>query len=80
MALNDRKIINIIMDECRSVDERCRGYRRELVEVVADIVATERQHRIQGTNIQQKIADKCNSTGRFLAENRARDKNGRGGF
>lgn len=74
MPLNDRTIIRIILDECGSIEERCKGYRQELVEVVADIVSAERQHRVQGTNIQQKISDKCNAMGRFLAEKRAQIK------
>lgn len=70
MPLNERKIINIIFKEARTIEERCDGYKEELVEVIADIITAERQHRVTGTNIQQKIIDKCNSTGRFLAEKR----------
>jgi hypothetical protein len=70
MPLNERKIISIILDECKTVEERCEGYREELVEVITDIIATERQHRVQGTNVQQRISDKCNAAGRFLAEKR----------
>ena len=68
--MNDKRIINIILEQCKIVDERCNGYRRELAETIADIVTAERQHRIQGTNIQQKVSDKCNAAGRFLAERR----------
>lgn len=70
MPLNERKIIEIMLDECKQVEERCPGYRAEIIEVVSDIITAERQHRVQGTNIQQKINEKCNATGRFLAENR----------
>ncbi len=76
MPLNERKIITIILDECQTIEERCDGYREELVEVVTDIITAERQHRVQGTNIQQKINDKCNSVGRFLAEKRSHNKVG----
>ena len=71
MPLNERKIISIILNECNAVEERCRGYREALVEAVTDIITAERQHRVQGTNIQQKVNDKCSATGRFLAECRA---------
>ena len=74
MPLNERKIIGIILDECQNVGERCDGYREELMEVVTDIITAERQHSVQGTNIQQKINDKCNATGRFLAEKRRQGK------
>ena len=67
MPLNDRKIITIILDECESIEDRCDGYREELVETITEIIALERQHRVQGTNIQQKINDKCNAAGNFLA-------------
>lgn len=68
MPLNERKIIGIILDECKTIEERCNGYREELVEVVTDIITLERQHRVQSMNIQQKINDICNTAGRFLAE------------
>jgi hypothetical protein len=74
MPLNERKIINIILDECKELEPRCEGYQEELIEILTDIVTAERQHRVQGTNIQQKINDKCNAAGRFLAEKRAQAK------
>lgn len=73
MPLNDRKIISIILEECRGIEERCEGYREEIIGVVSDIVEYERQHRVQGTNIQKKINDKCNAAARFLSEKRGRD-------
>jgi len=70
VPLNERKIISIILDEAKTVEERCGGYKEELIEVITDIITAERQHRVAGTNIQQKISDKCNTIGRFLAEKR----------
>lgn len=70
MPLNERKIITILLDECKTIEERCKGYQEELVELISEIITAERQHRIQGTNIQQKISDRCNAAGKFLAENR----------
>ena len=72
MPLNERKIVNIILDECKTIEERCKGYKEELVAVIIDIITAERQHRVQGTNIQQQINDKCNATGHFLAERRSK--------
>jgi len=77
MPINERKIINIIFDECKSIEERCQGYREELIELIGDITTTERQHRVQGTNVQQRISDKCNAAGRFLAEKRGAPESGR---
>jgi hypothetical protein len=79
MPLNERKIVGIVLDECKDIEERCEGYRDELVEVVSEIITAERQHRVKGTNIQQKIIDKCNSAGRFLAEKRGQTSSEGGG-
>lgn len=74
MPLNEKKIISIILDECKGIEERCEGYQEELIDVITDIITNERQHRVQGTNIQKKINDKCNTVGRFLAEQRGQVK------
>lgn len=70
MPLNEKKIISIILEECKKVSARCKGYREELIESIGDIVQLEQQNRTHGTNIQQKVTDKCNATGHFLAEHR----------
>lgn len=70
MPLNEKKIISIILEEAKGVDERCEGYRDEIVNVISDIIEAERGHRIQGTNIQQKITEKCSAAGYFLAKQR----------
>jgi len=69
VPLNDRKIINIILNECKSLEERCDGYREEIRETIVEIITAERQHRVQGTNIQQKINGTCQAVGDFLASN-----------
>ncbi|MCY4384868.1 MAG: hypothetical protein OXE44_17180 [Nitrospinae bacterium] len=74
MPLNERKIIGIILDECNTVEERCDGYREELIDSITDIITLERQHLVQGTNIQQKVNDKCNAAGLFLTEKRSQDE------
>jgi hypothetical protein len=74
MPLIQKKIVSIIFDQCKNLDERCRGYRDEISNTITDILELERQHRIRSINIQQKINDKCDATGRFLAENIAPDK------
>jgi len=66
MPLNQKKIVSIIVKQCKKVEERCPGYRDEVFNVIADIVQYEGQHRIRGTNIQKKINDKCQATGQFL--------------
>ena len=73
MPLNDRKIISIILEECGGIDERCDGYREELIEVISEILEYERAHRVAATNIQKKINDKFNATARFLATQRGQE-------
>jgi hypothetical protein len=70
MPVNDRKVINIVLDQTKKVEERCPGYRAALIDAIADIMAAERQHRVQGTAIQRKVSDKCSAVGTFLLEGR----------
>ena len=70
MPLNSKKTISIILEQCNGIEERCRGYREEIIEVITDILAYERSHRVSHTTIQKKINDKCNATARFLATQR----------
>lgn len=73
MPLIQKKIVSIISNQCQNLEKRCDGYRKEIFNIVAEILALERQHRIRAINIQQKINDKCDATGRFLAKNIAPD-------
>lgn len=70
MPLNDKKIITIILEQCAGIEERCNGYREEIVEVISDILEYERGHRVSATNIQKKINDKCDAAARLLTERR----------
>lgn len=73
VPLKNKKIISIILKQCEKVEERCNGYREELIEVITEIISYERGHRVSATNIQKKINDKFNATGRFLAKQRGHD-------
>ncbi len=73
MPLNDRKIISIILEQCAEIEERCEGYKEEIIEVISEILVYERQHRVSATNIQKKINDKFNAAARFLAMQRGQD-------
>jgi hypothetical protein len=70
MPLNEKKIIQIILERCGEVPERSNGYRAAVIDAITDIIQAERQHRAQGTNIQQKVNDKVAAAGRFLASQR----------
>ncbi|MCS1408244.1 MAG: hypothetical protein M2R45_01417 [Verrucomicrobia subdivision 3 bacterium] len=70
MPLNDRKIISIILEECEEIEERCDGYRQEIIEVISEILQYERSHKVSATNIQKKINGKLDAAARFLAKRR----------
>ena len=73
MATNDRRIIELIMKHCNEIDERAPGYRRALLDHVADILMAERRNKLQKTNIQQEVTGKCEALGLFLAQQRGAD-------
>ena len=66
MPANDQKIVSIMFSEIEAIDERCDGYRDQLKDTVSDIIAFVREHKINRTNVDQKVADKISATGRFL--------------
>ncbi len=68
MPLNQKKIVQIILQELQKVEERCKGYREEIRDVVIDILEAERQHRVHGTNIQIKVNDKIDAAGQYLTK------------
>lgn len=70
MPANQRKVVDIILQEVRTINERCEGYRDMLTDTVVEILAAENQHRVRGTNIQQQISEKCNAAGSFLTAQR----------
>ena len=70
MPLNEMKVLSILLEECKTIEERCPAYKEEIIEVVTDIITAERQHRVERTRIQQKINDRLHAAGNFLAENR----------
>lgn len=73
MPLNDKKIISIIFEQCERIDERCAGYKKELIDVIADILEYERGHRVSATNIQKKINERCNTAAKFLVMRRGHE-------
>ena len=67
MPMNEQKVISILLEEVDEAPERCEGYRDELKDTIAEIVTLEHSNRRQRINIQQKVDDKCNATGVWLA-------------
>ena len=76
MPANDQKIIGIMFAEIEAIEERCDGYQEQLKDAVAEIIALVREHKVSKTNVDQKVADKINATGRFLDSGRKRNSSG----
>jgi hypothetical protein len=72
--MDSRRVLEIILEESGAVDERYEGYRKDLTEVVAEIVNIERQHRLLSRNVKKEIADQINTLGGDLAEKLAKGK------
>ena len=68
MPLASKRVFVIIFDECQKRDQRFPGYHKELMATLSDIIQLERDHRVQGTNIKQRIADKIGALGHLIAE------------
>ena len=78
MPANDRKIVEIIFAEIDNIEERCPGYHKELKDAASDVITVERQNRVSRTNIRQKVEDRINDVGQFLAREREREHSDRG--
>ena len=70
MPASNMKVVQMIMTEANSVEERCTGYRGALIEAVAEIVAAVRENRVKAISVQKRISDQCNAAGHFLSSNR----------
>jgi len=77
MPRNDKKVIAMISQQVNSIEERCEGYRSEIMDTIADILEFEREHQIKQSNIQQKINDKCDAAANFLVDRRGLNPRGR---
>jgi len=68
MPLASQRVLKIIFEECNGRELRFHGYHKELIETLSEIIQLERDHRVQGTNIRQRIADKIGALGRLIAD------------
>ena len=70
MSFNPQKMANMIVNECESIEQRCEGYKKRLVDVIVEILTLEKNNLVKGTYIQQKINEACKDAGDFLAKKR----------
>ena len=73
MSFNTEKMVKLILNECESIEERCDGYRKKVLDAIVDILNAERQHRVQKIPIQQKVNEACHGTGDFRAQKQGLD-------
>ena len=73
MSFNAQKMANLIQNECESIEEKCPGYRKEILNAIIEILIAEKDHKEQKTNIQKQVTQACDAVGKFLYENRDRD-------
>jgi len=66
MSYNKKKMVKLILNECESIEERCDGYRKVILDAIVEILEAEREHREQRTQIQKKVNDVCYKVGDFL--------------
>jgi hypothetical protein len=56
------------MEECSNLGEHYPGYRKDVLDVVTDILALERQRAWQNISIQKKIGDKIEAAGEHFVK------------
>jgi len=66
MALNERKVIEVILKNLKASEERYDDYHSDLSQLVVDIITDERQHQTRQFSIVQKISDRVNTVGMEL--------------
>lgn len=66
MSYNKEKMVKLILNECESIEERCDGYRKVILDAIVEILEAEREHREQRTQIQKKVNDACYKASDFL--------------
>ncbi len=73
MPLNEKHVFEIVLEQCNQVEERYEGYRKSLVDCIADILLLERQHSVSHIDIRVKVQDACVAAGRLLEQNTAHE-------
>ena len=71
MAYNDKKILQVLLEELEKVPERGEDYREDVGHLLGDVLNFEREHAIAKTNIVKKIADQVNTVGMGLHRSRS---------
>ena len=73
MSYNKEKMVKLILNESASIEERCEGYRKKVLDAIIEILNAEREHKAQRTSIQKQVNQACHKAGDFLARKRDTD-------
>jgi len=76
MAITQRRLIEVIREQCGMIEERVPGYLGELAETVADIMVAERDHSVRATAIQNQVTDHLERLGDTLWRSAGDDSGG----
>ena len=71
MVHNDKKIISVLKEGIENIPDRYKGYKKEVLELLADVLLLERQHQISKIDVVKKIADKINASGQIYYKNKS---------
>lgn len=71
MPAPQRQVLEAIRRQCEKVEERMPGYRKELLETLAEVIHIERGHQKTATNVVQQIENKCEAVAELLLRRRA---------
>ena len=66
MSYKDEKIVRVLLDEVKNIEERCPGYHEEMTEALAEVIQKERAHLFQKTNIAVEIGDIIGRVSTFI--------------
>lgn len=66
MSFNAEKMAKLISHEIEFIEERCDGYKKKILDSIIEILKSEKEHKGQKTNIQQKVDTACYTAGDFL--------------
>lgn len=72
MAYNDKKILQVLLEELDKIPERCPGYKEEFTPLLGDVLGIERGHLTARTDVVKQIANKVNATGMILYRSRSK--------
>lgn len=67
MSYNKEKMVKLILNESESIEERCDGYKKKVLDAIIEILNAEREHKAQRTSIQKQVNQACHTAGDFLA-------------